>query len=80
MPGGGYRVISGTSMASPHVAGVLALLKSAHPWASPAVLVWLLRAEADDLACPVGDARCTGPTSNNAFFGDGIADALDAVR
>jgi len=80
MPGGGYRVISGTSMASPHVAGVLALLKSRHPWASPAVLLWLLRAEADDLACPVGDARCTGPTADNAFFGDGIADALDAVR
>jgi subtilisin family serine protease len=79
MPGGGYRVISGTSMASPHVAGVLALLKSRHPWASPAVLVWLLRAEADDVACPAGDARCTGSPGNNAFYGEGIVDALRAV-
>jgi len=80
MPGGGYRTISGTSMASPHVAGVLALLKSRHPWATPAQLVWLLRAEADDVACPVGDVRCTGTTHDNAFFGEGIADALQAVR
>ena len=77
--GGGYRLMSGTSMASPHVAGVLALLKSTHPSASPAMLLALLRAEADDAACPVGDARCTGPTADNAFFGEGIADALDAV-
>jgi len=80
MVGGGYRLLSGTSMASPHVAGVLALLKSSHPWATPAQLVWLLRAEADDLACPVGDARCTGTTDDNAFSGEGIADARDAVR
>ena len=77
---GGYATISGTSMASPHVAGVLALLKSTHPKATPAQLVKMLRAQADDNACPaLADLRCTGSTRDNSFFGEGIADALDAV-
>ena len=77
-PGGGYALLSGTSMASPHVAGVLALLKSTHPDATPAQLIAMLRGEADDHACPT-DTRCTGSTGDNAFYGEGIADALDAV-
>jgi subtilisin family serine protease len=77
--GGRYGLLSGTSMASPHAAGVLALIKSRHPSADPATLLALLRAEADDVACPVGDARCTGTTDDNAFFGEGIVDAQRAV-
>jgi len=34
----------------------------------------------DDKACPAADQRCTGTLMDNAFFGEGIADALDAVR
>lgn len=78
-PGGGYATASGTSMASPHVAGVLALLKSTHPDASPAQLIALLEAQADDTACPAGVALCVGTEEDNGFYGEGIVDALDAV-
>jgi len=81
LPGGRYGTMSGTSMASPHVTGVAALMKSAHPWWGPRELEAALRQEADDSACPTTpDARCTGTTANNSFFGEGIADALDAVQ
>ena len=81
LPGGRYGLSSGTSMASPHVTGIAALMKSTHPWWGPSQLESALRKQADDTACPVTpDARCTGTTANNAFFGEGIADALDAVN
>jgi len=81
LPGGGYGLMSGTSMASPHVTGIAALLKSTHPWWGPRDLEQALQREADDTSCPATpDARCTGTTANNAFYGEGIADALDAVH
>jgi subtilisin family serine protease len=79
IPGGRYGLKSGTSMASPHVAGVLALMKSASPTATPAQLVARLRDQADDHACPADSTTCTGTTGDNAFYGEGIVDALDAV-
>ncbi|MEU7031830.1 S8 family serine peptidase [Streptomyces sp. SBR177] len=86
---GGYNYKAGTSMASPHVAGVLALLKSTHPKASPAALKALLAAQADERACTnpydidgngTVDAVCEGDTEKNGFYGAGLVDALDAVR
>ncbi|GAA2553662.1 S8 family serine peptidase [Streptomyces levis] len=88
LPGGKWGYMAGTSMASPHVAGVAALIKSTHPYASPALVKALLYAQADAKACtdPYDidadgkvDAVCEGPKNRNGFYGWGIADALDAV-
>ncbi|MGK5627433.1 S8 family peptidase [Streptomyces sp. URMC 123] len=88
VPGGGYAYYAGTSMATPHAAGVAALIKSTHPTASPAQVKAMLKNQADDLACPspydidgdgTPDAVCEGSASNNGFYGAGLADALDAV-
>jgi len=77
----GYGTLSGTSMASPHVAGVLALMKSAHPTWAPAQMLEKLRAQADDHACNASTAGavCVGPATDNSYFGEGLVDALDAV-
>jgi Subtilase family/PA domain len=37
-PGNLYQAIAGTSMSSPHSAGVSALVKAAHPWWTPAMI------------------------------------------
>lgn len=89
LPGGKYGYKAGTSMASPHVAGVVALIKSRHPYASAAAVKALLTLEADAKACgePYDidgdgktDAVCEGGKNRNGFYGAGVVDALDAVR
>jgi subtilisin len=45
--GGGYRTLSGTSMASPHVAGAAALYRATHPGASPAQVKAALQSAAN---------------------------------
>ncbi|MFI2409341.1 S8 family peptidase [Streptomyces sp. NPDC018947] len=88
LPGGKWGYMAGTSMASPHVAGVAALIKSTHPHASAAQVKALLYAQADATACTEPydidgdgkvDAVCEGPKNRNGFYGHGMADALDAV-
>jgi subtilisin family serine protease len=80
----GYGTKSGTSMASPHVAGVLALMKSAHPLWSPEKMIKQLRVQAEDHICAPAEASagpaCVGPIANNSYYGEGVVDALAAVR
>ncbi|MFF1710507.1 S8 family serine peptidase [Streptomyces sp. NPDC058268] len=89
LPGGKFGYKAGTSMASPHAAGVAALVKSAHPHASSAMVKALLYGEADTMKCtdPYDidgdgkvDAVCEGGKNKNGFYGVGMIDALDAVR
>ncbi|MFJ7153047.1 S8 family serine peptidase [Streptomyces sp. NPDC100445] len=88
LPGGKWGYMAGTSMATPHVAGVAALIKSTHPHASAALVKALLYAEADATPCtdPYDidgdgkvDAVCEGTRNHNGFYGWGTADALAAV-
>ena len=85
---GGYDRFCGTSMATPHVSGVAALLASEHPEASPQTLTKLLTTQAESLPCPADydldntgaqDAYCTGYQPYNGFYGHGLVDALAAV-
>jgi subtilisin family serine protease len=71
-------------MASPHAAGVLALLAGAHPDWAPEQLAGALEAQADDKACEApqanrGDA-CVGSLAENGYAGEGMIDALEAVQ
>ncbi|MGW6199420.1 S8 family peptidase [Kribbella sp. NPDC055110] len=80
VPGGGYKLLDGTSMASPHVAGVAALLRSVDPKLNPAQVRARLAQQANDLACPpAASGECSGSAGNNSYYGEGLVDAAEAV-
>ena len=82
--GGRYVWISGTSMASPHAAGVAALIRQVHPGMPQGAVAALIRSSATPLSCPANwpatDPRqCTGGPGQTSFFGAGMVNALGAV-
>ena len=70
VPGGGYSNMSGTSMACPHVAGVVALMRSANPNIDVITIKEVLMATTTDLGDPGEDNT----------YGHGFIDAFAAVE
>jgi subtilisin family serine protease len=95
VPGGGYAFATGTSMATPHVTGVAALIESRYGPMSRGRLAALVEQSTDTIACP--DAAtlalyapfpsvsngapqtCTGGAGYNSWYGHGQVNALSAV-
>jgi len=75
--GGGYANFSGTSMASPHASGVLALIWSAAP--SLRGNINATKTLLDNTARDVNATGCGGTTDDNNIFGEGRIDAFAAV-
>jgi subtilisin family serine protease len=87
--GNRYALLQGTSMASPHVAGVAALIISRYGKLSPGAVQAMITRTADPLACPAGPfdpggngaflATCEGGSGYNGFYGHGQVNALTAI-
>jgi subtilisin family serine protease len=78
VPGGEYAEFSGTSMASPHLAGAVALLWSAAP-----VLVGDIEFTEqllDQTSTDVADDSCGGTTADNNVWGEGRLDVRALIE
>ena len=89
-----YCYQQGTSMASPHAAGVAALIMSQHPTLNANAVAARLQQSADPVPCPADLSiydffpavdngalqTCQGGTEHNSFAGAGQIDALTAVQ
>jgi subtilisin family serine protease len=84
-----YGFLNGTSMASPHAAGVAALVKENHPGWGPDAVKAAVQRTTQQLDCPAdweplnsGDERerCYGKNGRTSFFGHGLVDAAAAAQ
>ncbi len=84
-----YSALSGTSMASPHVTGMAALIISQYGSLPPGRVQAMITQTAGPLACPPNPfdpggwgyflAYCQGGFGNTSFYGRGQVNALNAV-
>ncbi|MFU8853186.1 S8 family serine peptidase [Micromonospora sp. SL1-18] len=74
VPGNSYASYNGTSMATPHLAGAVALLWSA----APALVgdIDATRALLNTTAVDKADSQCGGTAANNNVYGEGRLDTL----
>ncbi|MDQ3579376.1 MAG: carboxypeptidase regulatory-like domain-containing protein, partial [Actinomycetota bacterium] len=77
VPGNGFGAKSGTSMASPHTSGAVALMWSA----APTLVGDIAQTEAllDNTSTDVNDLACGGTADDNHVWGEGKLDAFAAV-
>lgn len=84
-----YTYLNGTSMSSPHAAGVAALVKENHPNWGPDAIKAAVQRTAQHLDCPADweplssadeRERCYGNGGRTSFFGHGLVDAAAAAQ
>ena len=88
-PGNRYAYLQGTSMATPHVTGVAALIISQFGKMPPGKVAAYITQTADFIPCPPNPfdpsgtgsylATCQGGKGYNSFYGHGQVNALSAV-
>lgn len=76
---GTFNTISGTSMAAPHIAGIVAQLFQAAPEATPAEIEHALKSTAHRYADGAGYLR-VGPYTRSYDKGSGLVDVVAAVE